>query len=150
MRPGVVVVLTLFAATSCGFDRERPSPVEPDAQASLSVQVLAPRPGTVLGIGTDVTIEVSARDLTGDLLVGIGYVARRSGSGGNATLDSATFVTGGGSLATHEFTLHVPETLFENAQIDVFGIAFGPGTQSRLSEARSVTVVECAPTVPGC
>lgn len=150
---GATVFRLLLAAllvAGCGFERERPSPVETDETASLSVQVLAPRTGAVLGAGTQATIEISARDLAGDNLQGVGYVARRSGSGGNVTLDSVALATGGGSLAVRDFTFTVPEGLPANTQIDVFGIAYGPGTQSRLSVASSVVVIPCQAGVPGC
>jgi len=145
-----VLVVVLALSSGCGFDRERPSPIETDEQANLSVEVLSPRTGTVLGAGTDVTVEVSARDLSGDRLEGIGFVARRSGSGGNATLDSLAQATGGGTLAVREFTFTVPALLPVNTQIDLFGIAYGPGAQVRVSAPRSVTVIPCMENVPGC
>jgi hypothetical protein len=135
---------------ACGFDRDRPEPVEPEAEASLSVEVLSPRTGEVLGAGSAVVVEVSARDLTGEHLHGIGFVARRSGSGGNATLDSVVESTGARAQAVREFTFAVPAGLPVNTQVDVFGLAFGPGSQSRVSVARSVTVISCGPGVPGC
>lgn len=134
---------------ACGFDRERPSPVAPDATASLSVEVLAPLPGTPAFAGTTLTVSVRARDLSGDLLAGVGYVVRRSGSGNNATLDSASFGLGGAALATQEFTFAVP-VLPTNTQLDIFGIAYGPGTQTRVSIPRSVLVVPCQVGQPGC
>jgi hypothetical protein len=140
----------LVMLSACGFDRDRPSPVEPEEEASLSVEVLAPRTGEVLGVGTAVTVEVSARDLTGEQLHGIGFVARRSGSGGNATLDSLVESTGAQAQAVREFTFTVPADLPANTQLDFFGLAFGPGSQSRVSTARSVTVIPCAVGVPGC
>jgi hypothetical protein len=146
----VRLFLPALILAGCGFDRERPSPIEPDVAASLSVEVLAPRSGAVVGAGTSVTIEISARDLAGDRLEGVGYFARRSGSGGNATLDSVALSTGGGSLAVREFTFEVPANLPENTQVDVFGVAFGPGTQSRVSVPRSVSVSPCRTGVPGC
>jgi hypothetical protein len=144
-------VLGLIAIVSaCGFDRDRPSPVEPDGEASLSVEVLAPLAGAVLGSGTGVTVAVSARDLTGDRLYGVGFVARRADAAGNAVLDSAVESTGAQSQAVREFTFVVPAGLPVNTQMNAFGLAFGPGTQSLMSSARSVTVVACAAGVPGC
>ncbi|HUF67038.1 MAG TPA: hypothetical protein VMM79_00205 [Longimicrobiales bacterium] len=146
MRRMVALIAIL---SGCAFDRDRPSPVEPDGEASLSVEVVAPLAGAVLGSGTGVTVEVSARDLTGDRLYGVGFVARRADAAGNAALDSAVESTGAQSQAVREFTFVVPAGLV-NTQVDVFGLAFGPGTQSLMSSARSVTVVACAAGVPGC
>jgi hypothetical protein len=135
---------------ACGFDRDRPAPVEPEAEASLSVEVLSPRTGEVVGAGSAVVVEVSARDLTGEHLHGVGFVARRSGSGGNATLDSVVETTGAQAQAVREFTFTVPAGLPVNTQVDVFGLAFGPGSQSRASSPRSVTVIPCSNGIPGC
>lgn len=148
-RGGIFVIGSACLLYACGFDRERPSPVAPEATASLTVEVLAPQPGTPVFAGKDLTVSVRARDLAGDHLAGVGYVVRRSGSGNNATLDSVALGVGGTTLATQEFTFAVP-VLPTNTQLDIFGIAYGPGVQTRVSIPRSVLVVPCPVGQPGC
>jgi hypothetical protein len=104
------------------------------------VEVIEPRSGATIPAGRDVTVRVSARDLNGAQLAGVGFVARRSGSGNNATLDSAGLTLTPAAEATRDFDFAVP-ALPTNTQVDIFGIAYGPGTQSRVSIARSVIVV---------
>jgi hypothetical protein len=120
-RRGACATLVLFA--SCSFDRERPMPTATEP-ASLTVEVIEPRAGATIVASQDVPVRVNARDLTGMQLSGVGFVARRSGSGNNATLDSAG--------------LSLPLT------------DEGPGTQSRMSIARSVIVVAQCPGQPPC
>jgi len=143
-------LLVVIVAGACNFDRERPSPVEPDVQAALSVLILEPRDGSVALTGRDLTVKVEARDLSGSRLAGVGFVARRSGSGGNATLDSVALGVDQTNEATREFTFAVPATLPANTQVDIFGIAYGPRTQTRVSVPSSITVARCDPGQPGC
>lgn len=146
--PGLLLlVLPLLAG--CYADRTRPGPSEPTAGASLSVQLIEPRHGTTVLGERPLTVRVLGRDLDGARLVGVGFVARRSGSGGNATLDSVAYRAPGSSSLDHTFEFTVPD-LPTNTQVDVYGIGYGPGTQARLSTASSVIVVRCQPGIPGC
>jgi hypothetical protein len=126
----------------CIEDRVRPLPAEPTQAVRLSVQLLAPRHGLTVPLGRELVISVSARDLNGVALTGIGFVARRFAPG-SPTIDSAAVVFPARADSTHEFTLLVPSNLPSNAQIDIFGIAYGPAAQSRLSTPSSVVGVPC-------
>jgi hypothetical protein len=137
-------------AGACSFDRDRPSPVEAADTAALSVELLEPSNGITVVAGRDLVVRVSARDLSGNRLEGVGFVARRFASGNNATLDSAVFALAGEDEATHEFAFSVPSSLPTSTQLDIFGIALGPGSQARLSIPRSVIVAQCQPGQPGC
>lgn len=147
IRFALLALLAGALGAGCVRDRERPSPVEPDPQASLSVQLLEPRPGVTLVAGRDVTIRVSARDLAGEHLTGVGYVARRFGFA-NPTLDSVAFHFAATSDTIRDFTFSVPASLPTSTQLDFYGIAYGPGTQARLSTPNSVIVAQC--TVGQC
>jgi hypothetical protein len=143
-------VATLLVATACYADRTRPTPLEAEETASLSVQLLDPRDGmAVLGDHT-ITVAVLGRDLSGDRLEGVGFVARRMGNGAPATLDSVALRTAApGRVLQREFVFAVPD-LATNTQVDVIGIAYGPGSQARLSDPSSLIVIRCEPGIPGC
>jgi hypothetical protein len=144
-----LAVLNILAVVAgCAFDRERPSPSEP-AQAALVVEVVEPRDGVTIVASRDLTIRVTARDLDGSNLSGVGFVARRFASGNNATLDSVSMAVSQTSEATREFTFSVP-SLPTSTQVDIFGIAYGPGSQSRVSIPRSVVVAQCQAGQQGC
>jgi hypothetical protein len=144
------VLLSLSAlATGCLRDRDRPSPVEPEAQASLSVQLLEPRPGVTLIAGREIMVRVSARDLSGEHLTGVGFVARRFGFA-NPTVDSVAFHFQATTDTIREFAFAVPASLPTSTQLDIFGIAYGPGTQARLSTPNSVIVAQCTVGQAGC
>lgn len=136
------VALVVLALTGCFEDRERPSPVEPDGDAQLSVRLLAPATGLTVPTGAEVTVEVEAHDLNLLYLEGVGFVVRRLAPG-MPLVDSAAvrFASRGDTL--HAFTFTVPETLVTNTQLDVYGIAFGPGGAARLSEPSHLVVVHC-------
>lgn len=126
----------------CFADRERPEPFVPEIPARLSVQVLEPRHGLTVALGGDVTVSVLARDLDGRALTGVGFVARRF-SPGFPALDSAAIAFAPRSDSTHVFTLRIPANLPSNVQVDVYGIAYGPNRQSRLSTPSSLVAVPC-------
>jgi hypothetical protein len=87
-------------------------------------------------------VSVLARDLDGRALTGVGFVARRFAPGFPA-LDSVAIVFTPRDDSTHVFTLHIPATLPTNTQIDVYGIAYGPNRQARLSTASSLVAAPC-------
>lgn len=140
MKAGVV--LAAFILTGCFVDRERPSPVEPEGVAQLSVRLLAPATGLTVPTGEEVTVEVEARDLNLLYLEGVGFVARRLAPG-MPLVDSGAVHFTLRSDTVHVFTFVVPETLATNTQLDVYGIAFGPGAATRLSEPSHLVVVHC-------
>ncbi|MCI0434626.1 MAG: hypothetical protein L0271_13445 [Gemmatimonadetes bacterium] len=127
------------SAATCITERERPSPVE-TAAASLSVRIVQPRHGATVLAGTSIAVVIEARDLDGSHLTGLGYVSRRLGSGSNATVDSVALRFPERSDSTHGFTFDIPAALPTNTQLDVYGIAYGPGSQARVSVPVSVVV----------
>ncbi|CAN5862509.1 hypothetical protein BH23GEM9_BH23GEM9_09940 [soil metagenome] len=138
----LVVALAGVVTAGCFEDRARPWPVEPRSPARLSVQVLAPRAGVTVATGDDIGVSVNARDLDGRSLTGIGFVARRLAPG-SPVLDSAAVQFAGRGDSTHVFVLRVPQDLPTSTQVDIYGIAFGPGTQSLVSSSAPVVVVNC-------
>ena len=145
-------VLTVWGALALctgGCDpRERPTPAEPDAAVQLSVEVLSPRDGATVVAGRMLTVQVRARDLRGDGVTGVGFVVRRL-DGGGATVDSAAHALFSPSgVTTQDFETLVPATFVTNTHLEVIGIAFGPGSASRLSVPRAVVVARCEPPQP--
>lgn len=139
----LVCIAALFL--SCFGERTRPDPIEPPA-AQLSVEVIEPLPDATVIAGRDIVIRISARDLAGSNLAGVGFVVRRAAE----VLDSAALRFMPTTEHTGEFPFRVPAELPSNVELDVFGIALGPSTQSRVSSPRSVVVVQCEPKQPGC
>lgn len=137
-----VLLTAVFVLSGCFTERERPSPVAPDGDAQLSVRLLAPATGATVPTGEDVTVEVEARDLNTLYLEGVGYVARRLAPG-MPLVDSAAVRFPSRSDTVHTFTFTVPAALTTNTQLDVYGIAFGPGGTTRLSEPSHLVVVHC-------
>jgi hypothetical protein len=148
-RRSVLPLSLTFALSACFAERDRPFPAEA-TPAALSVEVLEPQQGATVIAGRDVTVRVSARDLRGENLAGIGFVARLSGSGGNATLDSVVATFASTRAEQRDFAFHVPEQLVTNVQVDIFGLAFASSAAARVSVPRSVTVARCEPFQPGC
>jgi len=138
-----------FALTACATERERPSPAEV-APASLGVRVVQPRHGVTVVAGTTIEVIVEARDLRGTQLVGIGFVSRRLGSGNNATIDSVALRFPQTSDSTHGFDFPVPATLPTNTQLDIWGIAYGPGGQTAVSVPVSVIVARLTEPADCC
>jgi hypothetical protein len=146
---GASAGLVVLLAAACYADRARPDPSEPTVSASLTAQILEPRHGAAVLGNRPLTVRVQGRDLSGTNLTGVGFVARRAGTGSNATLDSAAHRPGPGSVLEHSFEFPVPD-LPTNSQVDVFAISYGPGTQARLSVPSSLIVIRCQPGIPGC
>jgi len=149
-RPAVVLGV-LLVASACYSDRSRPSPMESEQPVSLSVQLLEPPNGQAVLADHTINVAVLGRDLSGDGLRGVGFVARRIGNAGSlTTLDSVAVRPDTASRSLQqEFVFAVPD-LPTNTQVDVIGIAYGPGTQTRLSDISSLIVVRCEPGFPGC
>jgi hypothetical protein len=134
--------VAVIALSGCFSERERPTPAGPDGVAELSVRLLAPTTGATVPTGEDVTVEVEARDLNMLLLEGVGFVARRLAPG-MPLVDSAAVRFPSRSDTVHAFTFTVPGALTTNTQLDIYGIAFGPGGTTRLSEPSHLVVVHC-------
>ena len=139
-RAQVAVVVLL--ATGCFGDRERPGPVDAGGTPDLSVRIVAPPTGATVVTGVDIGVRVEARDLTLLTLDGVGFVARRV-TAGTQLVDSAAVRFAVRSDTTHEFTFQVPNSFTTNTQVDVYGIAFGRGGATELSEPVHVVVVQC-------
>jgi hypothetical protein len=91
--------------------------------------------------GDSVHVSVHARDLDGEGLSGVGYVARRFAPG-LPTLDSGAVHFTSRSESSHVFSFAMPD-LPTNTQVDIYGIAFGAGRQ-RLSTPSYVIAIRCA------
>ncbi len=143
----IVLIAGLVVLTAC-VERERPSPTSTGTNARLSVEMFEPRQGATVVAGREIEVRVSGRDLTGQNLAGLGFVVRRAAGGG--TLDSVAIRFAVRGDSTHTFRYTVPATLPTNAQLDLFGIAFGPSTQTRTTDARNIVVARCAQFQAGC
>jgi hypothetical protein len=141
----LTALLLLLLATGCFEDRARPLPVEPNQPVRLIAQILAPRTGLTVGTERDVTVSVTARDLDGRSLTGVGFVVRRFAPG-NPALDSAAVLFPARADSTHAFTFRVPAGLPTNTQLDVYGIAYGVGGGTQLSVASFLVVLNCSTT----
>jgi hypothetical protein len=139
--PRLALLLCAALFVGCFEDRIRPSPVEPRA-GMLGVQLISPGSGLTVATGTDLAVTVHARDLTGRGLVGTGYVVRQF-SPGRPTLDSLAVHFPARSDSVHDFLYRVPDHIATNTQIDVYGIAYGVGGQTRVSTPSSLVVVNC-------
>ncbi|MGH7553370.1 MAG: hypothetical protein ACREMQ_10145, partial [Longimicrobiales bacterium] len=131
---------TMVLLVGCSDERARPDPVEVTT-AQLTVEVLEPRQNATVIAGRDIVVRVSARDLGGDNLAGVGFIVRRAAT----SVDSLALPFAPTRERTEDFTFRVPAQLPTNTQLDVFGLALGPRSQSRLSTPRSVVVVQCEP-----
>lgn len=135
------LIAVVLALGGCFADRERPGPLEPIGAPILTASILAPATGATVQTGRDITVRVEARDEGSLRLQGAGFVAR-SVTGGQV-VDSAAVRFAARSDTTHEFTFQVPNTFVTNTQVDVYAIAFGPGSASTLSEPVHLVVVQC-------
>jgi hypothetical protein len=146
MRATFLSVPLAALLVACGGERPRPGPLDPGEPADLSVQILEPTNGqTVLG-GKTLQVRVTARDLDGSGLVGVGMVARRA----TTTLDSQVVSFPARADSQHVFVFDVPNTFPTSTQIDLRGLAFGTGNARRASEIRSVVLIQCTPQIPVC
>jgi hypothetical protein len=128
------LVLLMLA---CG-ERSRPAPSEP-VDAQLRVEVLEPQPGATIRAGGEASVRVSARDIAGEgQLAGLGYVVRQAAGG--ATVDSTVIRFSVRADSTHTFQFTVPAALPANTQLHLYGIAFGPAAEARLTDVLSVLV----------
>jgi hypothetical protein len=134
--------LVMLLLSACFGDRDRPGPSAPDGGPLLNARVLEPETGTTVLTGRDIVVRIEAQDLSRLYLNGVGFVARRL-SPGMPLVDSAAVRFGLQEDSTHEFTFRVPNTYPTNTQVDIYGIAFGVGGQTRLSEPVHVVVIQC-------
>ena len=138
--PRVPALLPLFLVTACFGDRPRPSPVGPDADLRLVVEVLAPAQNSPAAAGHPVRVQVAARDLDGGRVAGLGFVAYRAQGG--VRIDSAVVsIVPAVPAARDTFEFVLPADYPTSAQVDIYGLAFGAGGASRRSEPRSIVTV---------
>lgn len=149
LAPGLAALALALALPGCTDGRPRPSPVGPDAEARLTVQVMSPATNTTVLSGRPVSVDVEARDLNRLYLTGLGFVARRTQ--GAELIDSVVVMFETPRAAARDtFVFTVPAFYPTNTQVDIHGLAFGPRGSSRISVASSVVVVQCRPDLPGC
>ena len=137
-----LILATALGMAGCLADRSRPTPAEAEVDVRLSVQLLEPRSGMAVVSGDSVHVSVHARDLGGERLTGVGFIARRFTTG-LATLDSAAIHFSARDEASQVFSFAMPD-LPTNTQVDIYGIAFGEGSLHRLSTPAYVIAVRCA------
>ena len=148
MQVRTTLLLASFVILAACGDRGRPLPPELNADVELDVRVLAPVSNRQpLLAGEAIQVQVRAQEHAGRVH-GAGFVARRLGSA--VAVDSAVLMFDPVSDTTVAFTLIVPDTLPPNTQLDIYGLAFGPGTLSRLSSPQHLTVVVCPPNATWC
>lgn len=146
LRPALALAVLVGG---CFGDRARPGPAAPDTEPLLTVQVLSPRHNSTVVAGRQLQVEVLARDLRQVNLRGVGVVARRTQ--GAEVMDSiADMFDTPQANSRSTFTLTVPAGYPTNTQVDIQGIAFGPGGRGRLSVPISVIVIQCTPGQAGC
>jgi hypothetical protein len=144
------LALLLAASAGCGELRQRPLPMEAGGGGvNLSVDV-ATSAGTAEHAiaGRTLHIRVHGTETLGRL-TGVGYRIERAGPN-RAVLDSAAIHFAPRPDSLHSFPVTIPDTLPNNAQIDVYGIAFGPGNAARVSGAKPLLVLRCAPGATWC
>lgn len=139
------VLAAVLLLGGCFGDRPRPSPVGPDSQPRLYVEVMAPAHNSLAMAGQPVPVDVSARDLDGSRLIGIGFVAYRVQGG--ERIDSAAYVFAPRSAARDTFVFMLPADYPTNTQVDIFGLAFGVGGASQSTVPRSILVISATPTL---
>jgi hypothetical protein len=107
---------------------------------NLTVDVVSPSTATPVVAGRIVAVLVHGSE-PGARLTGLAYVARRFDN--NALIDSVRIEFAARQDTSHQFQLRIPPTLPTNAQIDLYGIAFGSNLQSRVSAPRAIVVLNC-------
>jgi hypothetical protein len=150
-RTGIpVLALLLAGAAACGELRERPLPMEAGGGGvNLSVDVATSAGAAEHAIaGRTLLVRVHGMEAFGRL-TGVGYRIERAGPN-RAVLDSAAVHFAPRPDTVHSFPVTIPDTLPNNAQIDVYGIAYGPGDAARISGAKPLLVLRCAPGASWC
>jgi hypothetical protein len=148
MRWGAVGALAAaLAATSACDIRSRPLPPEVDGEARFRVDVVSPVTNDVFLAGDTIEIVVRGQE-AGGRLRGLGYVARRPGPD-TAPLDSVVVRFDPVADTTMRFTWVLP-SLISNAQIDIYGLAFGSAGRGAISEPQHVIVLVCTPGAVWC
>lgn len=138
----------LLLLGACSDDRTRPAPFSTEGPAELGVEVLSPATNRTVPAGASLTVRIRGMEEDGRL-VGVGYRAYRMGPE-RPPLDSALRLFEPLADTTLSFLLPVPDSLPHNAQIDVVGIALGPGGQRLESDPRGIIVIRCSPGSPAC
>lgn len=144
---GVVTAAVLLVA-ACDDTRERPSPTGPSVEARLSVELLAPQSNSTVIAGDPLYIRVRGVEPSG-LLTAVGYYVNRIGPG-RPVLDSAFAVLGAASDTTITFPFVVPDSLPNNAQLELIGVVDGRGAERARSVPRGVVVIQCTPNAAFC
>lgn len=139
-----VAILALLACN----ERDRPGVVDPDVSASLQAAILQPRTldnaTTIAGRLLFVTVQGAE---PGGRLIGVGLLVHRQPG---RFVDSLAVRFAPTTDSTHVFAVAVPDTLPNNSQLDLRGIAYGPGGVARLSQHEAVIVLQCPPNASFC
>ena len=116
--------------------------------ARLSAELISPRANQTVVAGQSLAILVRAAEESGELS-GAGYVLRRFGPT-PFTIDSAALHFATVRDTTVGFTTGVPDSLPNNAQLEVSALAFAAGGSQLRSAPRAVLVVHCTPAAAWC
>jgi hypothetical protein len=149
MSRGRLALLALpIAGISCS-DRDRPGILHGEV-VQLAVEVLAPRTQEqrLIVAGTSMNIEVRAHE-SGGRLVGIGYEASQPADP-RVVLDSARILFSPVQSRTQIFVMVAPDSLPQNAQIVIVGIAYGAGAVQIRSRPETVLIMKCPPGAIWC
>ncbi|HUG01009.1 MAG TPA: hypothetical protein VML95_04060 [Longimicrobiales bacterium] len=135
----LAAAVLLAAPLACG-DRARPTGLADDpGEVDLSVELLAPEQGEVRMAGTTIPISVQASEPAGRL-TGVGFEARRNNFERDL-LDSAQVAFAAVPDAIVAFEYAVPADFTNNAQIDIYGVAFGQSGTRVVSVPRSTLII---------
>src|SRR3990172_285106 len=141
-RSRCIGIVLLILAAGCWEARPRPSPVEVEGNAGLSVTVLRPLSNAVVLAGRPLEIEVEARDEASQAVSGIGYVTRQVQGG--QTIDSVTVSFAPRAAARDTFEMLVPAQLVTNTHLSITALAFRANGATRGSVAKQVVVAQCS------
>ncbi|MBI4409509.1 MAG: hypothetical protein HY561_07350 [Gemmatimonadetes bacterium] len=151
-RPPVPLLFRLallLALAACGEGRNRPGPTDLSPPALLSVEVVSPRNNEAVAGGRATTVIVRGGEPNGRL-AGVGVVARRF-AGGGELIDSIAFrFSHSVRDSARSFQVVMPNPTTSSMQVDVYGLAFGPESQAKLSEPQAIIVLRCTADVVWC
>lgn len=139
--PRKLAFAAAVATLACGEARERPLPTGPDQTADLTVELLAPDHNQSATTGSTISVRVRGQEPNA-LLAGLGFYAVRLVAA-RPVVDSAFIGLTAARDTTLSFTFTVPDTMPHNAQLEIVGVALGPGLQRAISEARGLGIIRC-------
>ncbi|HUG36228.1 MAG TPA: hypothetical protein VML54_04720, partial [Candidatus Limnocylindrales bacterium] len=138
----------LLGVLACGEERERPLPTGPSHPADLTVELLAPQRDQTVVAGTIMSVRVRGREPSA-LLAALGFYAVRIGPD-RPVVDSALVALRETRDTTLTFDFVVPDSLPQNAQIELIGVAVGRAAERVVTEGRGIVIIACTPGATFC